>query len=62
MDILVLGGSYFLGKAFVHMAMEKHRVTVFNRGTRLTLLVAVLKSQFDVLAADDLTDPAPYAR
>ena len=34
MDILVLGGSYFLGKAFVHMAMEKHRVTVFNRGTR----------------------------
>lgn len=34
MRILVLGGSYFLGKHFVQMACEKHQVTVLNRGSR----------------------------
>jgi len=33
MKILVLGGSYFYGKAFVKMAAGKHAITVFNRGT-----------------------------
>ncbi len=33
MNILVLGGSYFYGKAFVKMAAGKHAITVFNRGT-----------------------------
>ncbi|MBR1701763.1 MAG: DUF4125 family protein [Lachnospiraceae bacterium] len=34
MNILVIGGSYFLGKAFVEMAADVHTVTVLNRGTR----------------------------
>lgn len=34
MNILVLGGSYFLGKHFVNMAVKEHQVTVFNRGNR----------------------------
>ncbi len=33
MKILVLGGSYFYGKAFVKMAAGEHEITVFNRGT-----------------------------
>lgn len=33
MEILVLGGSYFLGKCFVQMAKDNHHVTVLNRGT-----------------------------
>ncbi|MGN0393773.1 MAG: NAD-dependent epimerase/dehydratase family protein [Coprococcus sp.] len=32
MNILVIGGSYFYGKAFVKMAAGEHDVTVFNRG------------------------------
>ena len=34
MNILVLGGSYFLGKHFVNMAADEHTITVFNRGNR----------------------------
>lgn len=34
MKILVLGGSYFLGKHFVTLAKNEHDITVFNRGTR----------------------------
>ena len=34
MNLLVLGGSYFLGKHFVNMASGEHEVTVFNRGNR----------------------------
>lgn len=34
MKILVLGGSYFLGKYFVNMARDIHQITVFNRGNR----------------------------
>lgn len=34
MNILVLGGSYFLGKCFVYMARSEHKITVFNRGNR----------------------------
>lgn len=33
MKILVLGGSYFYGKAFVKMAAGAHEITVLNRGT-----------------------------
>ena len=34
-NILVIGGSYFLGKAFVKLAISSgHDVTVFNRGNR----------------------------
>lgn len=41
MKILVLGGSYFLGKAFVELAKSKHELTVFNRGSRPLLLEGV---------------------
>ncbi len=34
MKILVIGGSYFLGKAFVNKAKDLHELTVFNRGNR----------------------------
>lgn len=34
MKLLVLGGSYFLGKCFVEMAKKEHSVTVLNRGSR----------------------------
>jgi nucleoside-diphosphate-sugar epimerase len=34
MKILVLGGSYFLGKHFVYIARKEHDITVFNRGSR----------------------------
>lgn len=34
MQILVIGGSYFLGKSFVKMAAKDHIVSVFNRGNR----------------------------
>lgn len=34
MNILVLGGSYFLGKSFVNKVAGKHEVTVCNRGNR----------------------------
>lgn len=32
MKILVIGGSYFLGRWFVQMSYKKHQVTVLNRG------------------------------
>lgn len=33
MKILVIGGSYFLGRVFAMLAAEKNEVTVLNRGT-----------------------------
>ncbi len=33
MKILVLGGSYFLGRVFTMLASEKYEMTLFNRGT-----------------------------
>lgn len=42
MNILVLGGSYFLGKFFVNLALQGgHCVTVFNRGRRPLKLLQV---------------------
>lgn len=35
MNILVLGGSYFVGKHFIKMAVKEHNITVFNRGNKL---------------------------
>lgn len=34
MKILVVGGSYFLGRVFVMLAQEGHEVTVVNRGSQ----------------------------
>ncbi len=36
MRILVIGGTYFLGKAFVEYACREHEPVLFNRGTRPT--------------------------
>jgi nucleoside-diphosphate-sugar epimerase len=33
MKILVIGGSYFLGRVFVMVASQDHEITVLNRGT-----------------------------
>ena len=33
MKILVVGGSYFLGRVYTMLAAQKHEVTVLNRGT-----------------------------
>lgn len=33
MKILVIGGSYFLGRVFTMLAAKQHEVTVLNRGT-----------------------------
>jgi len=34
MKILVIGGTYFLGKAFVELAYRENEVTLYNRGNR----------------------------
>ena len=34
MNILVLGGSYFLGKRFVYMVKDKYSITLINRGNK----------------------------
>lgn len=34
MRILVIGGTYFLGKAFAELACGRHELTLLNRGTR----------------------------
>lgn len=34
MRVLVLGGSYFLGKQFVSLACKEHDIVVMNRGNR----------------------------
>lgn len=54
MHILVMGGSYFLGKSFVSMAREKHHITVFNRGNRSLPFEDVVQIQGDRHKAEDL--------
>ena len=34
MKILVIGGTYFLGKAFTDMAKGEHDIVLVNRGSR----------------------------
>lgn len=41
MNILVIGGTYFLGKAFVECAYREHNLTLFNRGNRAISLEEV---------------------
>lgn len=47
MDILVVGGTYFAGKAFVELAQKEHNVTVLNRGTRSGQLFGVNEVRAD---------------
>lgn len=46
MKILVIGGTYFLGKAFVREIAGENEVTVLNRGTRRTALDDIQNVQF----------------
>ncbi|MBO4909895.1 MAG: NAD-dependent epimerase/dehydratase family protein [Lachnospiraceae bacterium] len=55
MNILVLGGSYFLGYRFVKLALsEGHKVTVFNRGTRPLNMEGVTEIRGDRSVPEDL--------
>lgn len=54
MKVLVIGGSYFLGKCFVELAMKEHVITVFNRGSRSLGLAAVKEIQGDRKKIQDL--------
>ena len=55
MNILVLGGSYFLGYGFVRLAVsEGHAVTVFNRGTRPLNIEGVSEIRGDRTSEADL--------
>jgi len=55
MDILVLGGSYFLGPNFIKKALDAgHTVTVFNRGSRPLDVTGVREIRGDRGSADDL--------
>ncbi len=56
MNILVLGGSYFLGYRFVKLAVSAgHNVTVFNRGTRPLNMEGVSEIRGDRKLSEDLT-------
>ena len=55
MNILVLGGSYFLGYRFVRLALsEGHKVTVFNRGTRPLNMEGVTEVRGDRTSSEDI--------
>ncbi|AUG78024.1 hypothetical protein CFP65_3220 [Kitasatospora sp. MMS16-BH015] len=55
MDFLILGGSNFLGRAYVAQALERgHRVTTFNRGVTGPDLPGVEAVRGDRHRADDL--------
>ena len=55
MDILVLGGSYFLGPRFIKKALDAgHRVTVFNRGSRPLNVPGVREIRGDRSLEEDL--------
>jgi nucleoside-diphosphate-sugar epimerase len=52
MDVLVLGGTNFIGRHIVRVLLQRHRVTVLNRGTN-----PVWGAQVTQIVADR-TDPA----
>lgn len=55
MKILIIGGTYFLGPAFIRRALEQgHEITVFNRGTRKTGLGSVKEIKGDRSVYEDL--------
>ena len=62
MNILVLGGSYFLGYRFVKCAVSAgHNVTVFNRGNRPLNMEGVLEVRGDRTSPEDLAKiPGEY--
>ncbi|MBR7089958.1 MAG: NAD-dependent epimerase/dehydratase family protein [Lachnospiraceae bacterium] len=55
MDILVLGGSYFLGPKVIKKALDAgHKITVFNRGSRPLNVPGVREIRGDRSLGDDL--------
>jgi len=54
MNILVIGGSYFLGKHFVLLASKDKNVTVFNRGNRALGMENVIEITGDRNKKEDL--------
>lgn len=54
MKILVIGGSYFLGKHFVNEAVGENSITVFNRGNRPLNMDKVTEIHGDRALKDDL--------
>ena len=54
-DILVLGGSYFLGPRFIKKALDSgHKVTVFNRGSRPLNVPGIREIRGDRSLEEDL--------
>jgi nucleoside-diphosphate-sugar epimerase len=49
--VLVLGGTYFIGRAVVHALAREHEVTVLNRGTRNPPAGAVAQLRADRMDA-----------
>lgn len=47
MKILVLGGTYFAGRAFVELAKHNNEVTIVNRGTKPEIFEDVTRIQAD---------------
>ena len=55
MNILVIGGSYFLGPLFIKKALDEgHTLTVFNRGTRPLGVPGVTEVRGDRSVPEDL--------
>lgn len=54
MNLLVLGGSYFLGKHFVSIASKEHNVTVINRGNKPLHIEGVKEYQCDRHYEEDI--------
>ncbi|MBR5765955.1 MAG: hypothetical protein IKX95_04160, partial [Lachnospiraceae bacterium] len=54
MKILVIGGSYFLGRWFVQHAYKEHEVTVLNRGSIPIGLSGVTEIKADRHNGDEL--------
>jgi nucleoside-diphosphate-sugar epimerase len=58
MNILVIGGSYFFGKAFVGEALKKgHKLTLVNRGTRSACIDGLANAENFKLIKGDRHDP-----
>lgn len=47
MKVLVLGGTYFLGRAFVEMAAGEHQLTLVNRGNNPLSLPGITEYSMD---------------
>lgn len=60
MNILVMGGSYFLGRYFVNMACANNSVYVFNRGNCPLNMPGVTEIRGDRNLESDLASLAEY--